>query len=53
MKSEEIVLRSDSFASLGVTPVEMLTMFVAFAISAVENKVKSEITSNKQDLTTI
>lgn len=42
MVSEEVLLRSDSFASLRVTPAEMLTMFVSFAIASVEDKVKSK-----------
>lgn len=42
MVSEEVLLRSDSFASLGATPAEMLAMFVSFAITSVEDKVKSK-----------
>lgn len=42
MLSEEVLLRSDSFASLGATPAEMLAMFVSFAITSVEDKVKSK-----------
>lgn len=42
MVSEDVVLKSDSFASLGATPAEMLAMFVSFAITSVEDKVKSK-----------
>lgn len=42
MTSENVVLRSDSFSSLGLKPHEMLTMFVTFAITSVEDKVKSK-----------
>ena len=41
MTSEDVVLKSDSFASLGVSPQEMLAMFVAGAVVSVENKAKS------------
>lgn len=41
MTSEDVMLRKDSFASLGATPAEMLAMFVSFAITSVEDKVKS------------
>lgn len=42
MVSEDVVLKSDSFASLGATPAEMLALFVSFAITSVEDKVKSK-----------
>lgn len=42
MTSEDVVLKSDSFASLGVSPQEMLAMFVAGAVVSVENKAKSK-----------
>ena len=42
MTSEDVVLKSDSFASLGVSPQEMLAMFVAGAMVLVENKAKSK-----------
>lgn len=42
MVSEDVVLKSDSFASLGATPAEMLAMFVSFAITSVEDKAKSK-----------
>lgn len=42
MVSEDVVLKSDSFASLGAIPAEMLAMFVSFAITSVEDKVKSK-----------
>lgn len=42
MTSEDVVLKSDSFASLGVSPREMLAMFVAGAVVSVENKAKSK-----------
>ena len=42
MTSEDVILKSDSFASLGVSPQEMLAMFVAGAVVTVENKVKQK-----------
>lgn len=42
MVSEEVLLRSDAFVSLGAKPVEILAMFVSFAITSVEDKVKSK-----------
>ena len=41
MTSEDVILKSDSFASLGVTPQEMLAMFVAGAVVTVEDQVKA------------
>lgn len=41
MTSEDVILKSDSFASLGVTPQEMLTMFVAAALVTVKDQVKA------------
>lgn len=41
MTSEDVILKRDSFASLGVTPQEMLAMFVAAAVIAVEDQVKA------------
>ena len=41
MTSEDVILKSDSFASLGITPQEMLAMFVAGAVITVEDQVKS------------
>lgn len=40
--SDDVVLQKDSFASLGATPQEMLAMFVSFAITSVEDKIKIE-----------
>lgn len=42
MTSEDVILKSDSFASLGISPQEMLAMFVAAAVVTVENKVKQK-----------
>lgn len=42
MTSEDVILKSDSFASLGISPLEMLAMFVAAAVVTVENKVKQK-----------
>ena len=42
MTSENVVLRSDSFSSLGLKPHEMFALFVSFAITSVEDKVKSK-----------
>ena len=41
MTSEDVILKSDSFTSLGITPQEMLAMFVAGAVVTVEGKVKA------------
>ncbi len=41
MTSEDVILKSDSFASQGITPQEMLAMFVAWAVITVEDQVKS------------
>ena len=41
MTSEDVILKSDSFVSLGVTPQKMLAMFVTGAVFAVEGKVKA------------
>lgn len=41
MTSEDVILKSDSFVSLGVTPQEMLAMFVAGAVVTVEDQVKA------------
>lgn len=42
MTSENVVLRSDSFSLLGLKPREMLALFVSFAFTSVEDKVKSK-----------
>ena len=42
MTSEDVILKSGSFASLGISPQEMLAMFVAAAVVTVENKVKQK-----------
>ena len=42
MTAEEVALKSDSFATLGVSPQEMLAMFVAGAVIATEDKVKTK-----------
>lgn len=42
MTSEDVVLESDLFAPLGVSPQKMLAIFVAGAVVSVENKVKSK-----------
>lgn len=41
MTSEDVILKSDSFVSLGVTPQKMLAKFVAAAVVAVEGKLKA------------
>lgn len=41
MTSEDVILKSDSFASLGVTPQEILAMFVAAAMIVVKDQVKA------------
>ena len=41
MTSEDVILKRDSFVSLGVTPQKMLAMFVAGAVVTVEGKVKA------------
>lgn len=41
MTSEDVILKSDSFASIGITPPEMLTMFVSGAMFTVEDQVKA------------
>ena len=41
MTSEDVILKRDSFASLGVTPKNMLAMFVAAAVIEVEDQVKA------------
>ena len=42
MTAEDVILHRNSFADLGATPAEMLAMFVSFAITSVEDKVKSK-----------
>ncbi len=42
MTTEEVALKSDSFATLGVSPQEMLAMFVVGAVIATEDKVKDK-----------
>ena len=42
MTSEDVILKSGSFALLGISPQEMLAMFVAAAVVTVENKVKQK-----------
>ena len=42
MTSADLMLKRDSFASLGMTPQELLAMFVAGAVVLVEDKVKSQ-----------
>ena len=42
MTTGEVALKSDSFATLGVTPQEMLAMFVAGAVIATEDKAKNK-----------
>lgn len=42
MLSEDVVLKSDTFKSLGIDPRDMLAMFVTAAIVKVEDKVKSK-----------
>lgn len=37
MTSEDVILKRDSFASLGVSPQELLAMFVTAAVLAVED----------------
>ena len=41
MTSEDVILKSDTFVSLGVTPQKMLAMFVTGAVVAVEGKVNA------------
>ena len=40
MTSEDVILKSDSFAPIGITPQEMLAMFVSWAMIKVEDQVK-------------
>ncbi len=42
MTSEDLILKRDSFASLGVAPQKMLAMFVTGAVVSVEDNVKSQ-----------
>ncbi len=42
MSTEDVVLKRDSFRTLGVSSLEMLTMFVSGAVVSVEDKVKSQ-----------
>lgn len=39
--SEDVILKSDSFASIGIKPQEMLAMFVSWAIATVEDQLKA------------
>lgn len=42
LTEEDVILHRSSFVSLGATPAETLAMFVSFAITSVEDKVKSQ-----------
>lgn len=42
MTTEDVVLKRDSFSSLGISSQEMLAMFVTGAVVLVEDKVKSQ-----------
>ena len=41
MTSEDVILKSDLFASIGIKPQDMLTMFVSWAMITVEDQVKA------------